>query len=114
MDLYPLLRPLLFALPPEFAHALTLRSLQLAHRLHLLPLAIHFDSDPVTLAGLKFPNRLGLAAGFDKNGRYVDALGSLGFGFIEIGTVTLRPQSGNRKPRVLRLRQDQSLINRMG
>jgi len=82
--------------------------------LHLLPLAIHFDSDPVTLAGLKFPNRLGLAAGFDKNGRYVDALGSLGFGFIEIGTVTLRPQSGNRKPRVLRLRQDQSLINRMG
>jgi dihydroorotate dehydrogenase len=114
-DLYPLVRPLLFALPPELAHGATLAALRLAHRLGLLSaLQGAQDSASVTLMGLKFPNRLGIAAGLDKNGTAVDALGALGFGFIEVGTVTPRPQRGNPRPRLFRLKRDGALINRMG
>jgi dihydroorotate dehydrogenase len=115
MDLYPIVRPLLFALPPEAAHSLTLTSLRIAHRAGLLA-AIHRvpNSDPVSLMGLRFPNRLGVAAGLDKNGIAIDALGALGFGFIEVGTVTPRSQAGNAKPRLFRLARERALINRMG
>src|SRR5262245_59004120 len=92
MRIYPLLRPLLFTLPPEHAHALALVALQRAHSLNLIRAPAPDPNTAVTLFGLRFPNRIGLAAGFDKNGRYVDALGALGFGFIEVGTVTARAQ----------------------
>lgn len=112
---YGLARPFLFGLDPEAAHELTLATLQ---RLQNTP-AMHLWSqprvaDPVTLAGLKFPNRIGLAAGLDKNGRCIDGLGAMGFGFIEVGTVTPKAQPGNPKPRLFRLRQAQALINRLG
>jgi dihydroorotate dehydrogenase len=113
-DLYSFLRPLLFRLPPERAHSLALSSLQLAHRLRLMPRPRDDDAAAVTLMGLRFPNRVGLAAGFDKNGRFIDPLGSLGFGFIEVGTVTPRPQSGQPLPRLFRLPAQRALINRMG
>lgn len=113
-DLYPFLRPLLFTLPPERAHSLALSSLQLAHRLRLTPHQDNNDSEAVALMGLRFPNRIGLAAGFDKNGRCIDPLGSLGFGFIEVGTVTPRPQPGQSLPRLFRLRAQRALINKMG
>src|SRR3989475_7251941 len=71
-------------------------------------------SDPVELAGLKFPNRVGLAAGLDKNARCIDGLGAMGFGFVEVGTVTPKPQPGNPKPRMFRLREANALINRLG
>ncbi|HCA26943.1 MAG TPA: quinone-dependent dihydroorotate dehydrogenase [Betaproteobacteria bacterium] len=113
---YPLIRPLLFSLPPETAHRATLTGLQWLHRLKLSALLApsHPDSGPCTAMGLTFPNRLGLAAGLDKNGEYIDALAALGFGFIEIGTVTPRPQPGNPRPRLFRVREAQALINRMG
>lgn len=111
---YPILRRALFALPPESAHALTLASLQVAHRLGVLQRNTSAEKAPIAAMGLHFPNRIGLAAGFDKNARCIDALGMLGFGFIEIGTVTPRPQSGQRTPRVFRLPAQQALINRMG
>jgi len=113
--MYSLLRPLLFALDPETAHHVTLSALQTAHRLGLLPLfAKQPATDPRTVMGLNFPNPVGLAAGLDKNGSYIDALAKLGFGFIEIGTVTPRPQPGNPKPRLFRLPEAQAIINRMG
>ena len=113
--MYSLLRPLLFALNPEAAHHVTLSALQAAHRLGLLPLiAKQPAADPRTVMGLAFPNPIGLAAGLDKNGSYIDALAALGFGFIEIGTVTPRPQPGNAKPRLFRLPEAQAIINRMG
>lgn len=111
--LYPLLRPLLFTLDGERAHALTFRMLQAAHGAGLLKAPARAGSG-VTLMGLHFPNRLGLAAGLDKNASYLDALGALGFGFIEAGTVTPRPQAGQPRPRLFRLPQAQALINRMG
>jgi len=114
MRIYPLLRPLMFALPTEHAHALALASLQRAHSLGLVR---NRASDPlaaVTLLGLRFANRVGLAAGFDKNARYIDALGALGFGFIEVGTVTPRPQPGQSRPRLFRVTASSALINRMG
>ncbi len=114
MNLYPWLKPLLFQLDPETAHHLTLEALNLA-RLSRLPLFPPPPAGkPVTVMGLNFPNRLGLAAGLDKNGDYLDALGALGFGGIEIGTVTPRPQPGNPKPRLFRLPEQQAIINRMG
>jgi dihydroorotate dehydrogenase len=113
-DPYRILRPLLFTLPPERAHSLALSSLQFAHRLRLTPHPRDNDSEAITLMGLRFPNRVGLAAGFDKNGRYIDPLGSLGFGFIEVGTVTPRPQPGQSLPRLFRLPAHRALINRMG
>lgn len=112
--MYPLLRRALFVLEPERAHSIALASLQLAQRLGLHR---HPDEEPsaaVSLMGLRFANRIGLAAGFDKNARHIDALGSLGFGFIEVGTVTPRTQAGRAKPRLFRLPRSRALINRMG
>ncbi|MBI5437061.1 MAG: quinone-dependent dihydroorotate dehydrogenase [Nitrosomonadales bacterium] len=110
-----IIRPLLFSLDPETAHRVTLDALQAAHRLGLTPLFARRPADnPRTVMGLAFPNPVGLAAGLDKNGAYIDALAGLGFGFIEIGTVTPRPQPGNPKPRLFRLRQANAIINRMG
>lgn len=114
MRIYPLLRPLLFALPTENAHALALAALQRAHSLGLIRAAAADPLAAVTLMGLQFPNRVGLAAGFDKNARCIDALGALGFGFIEVGTVTPRPQPGQPRPRLLRVTESGALINRMG
>ncbi len=113
--MYILLRPILFHLDAESAHHLTLKALRFAHTLHLLPLfANKTTGKPVSLMGLTFPNAVGLAAGLDKNGEYIDALAALGFGFIEIGTITPRPQPGNPRPRLFRLPQAQAIINRMG
>jgi len=115
MNLYNAIRPLVFQLPPETAHTFTLKVLLTAHRCGLLRLIFKQPKpDPVTLMGLRFPNRVGLAAGLDKNGDYIDALGQLGFGFIEIGTVTPRPQPGNPSPRLFRIPQACAIINRMG
>ncbi|KQT10606.1 quinone-dependent dihydroorotate dehydrogenase [Ramlibacter sp. Leaf400] len=112
---YSLARPFLFGLDPEAAHDLTMESLA---RLQGTPLAWAWCSaavdDPVELAGLKFPNRVGLAAGLDKNARCIDGLGAMGFGFVEVGTVTPKPQPGNPKPRMFRLPQANALINRLG
>lgn len=112
---YALARPFLFGLDPETAHDLTLQALA---RTQHSPLAWAYCAsvvdDPVQVAGLRFPNRVGLAAGLDKNARCIDALGSMGFGFVEVGTVTPRPQPGNPKPRMFRLPQAQALINRLG
>jgi dihydroorotate dehydrogenase len=113
-NLYPLARPLLFSLEGERAHAVTFSLLEAAHALGLLGNHASTANDAVTLMGLRFPNRLGLAAGLDKNARHIDALGALGFGFIEAGTVTAQPQAGNPKPRLFRLPEAQALINRMG
>jgi len=111
--LYPLLRPLLFTLDPETAHHATLEALNTAHNLGL-QCAKKNAANPRTVMGLTFPNPLGLAAGLDKNGAYIDALAALGFGFIEIGTITPCPQPGNPKPRMFRLPEAKGIINRMG
>lgn len=115
MNIYPLLRPLLFNLNPETAHNVTLKLLKLADLTGLSALSAAQSTDkPIKVMGLDFKNPLGLAAGLDKNGDYIDALAALGFGFIEIGTVTPRPQPGNPKPRLFRLPEHQAIINRMG
>jgi dihydroorotate dehydrogenase len=111
---YGLIRSALFATSPETAHELALESLRLAHTFGATSMVCKSEPDPTTVMGLEFPNRVGLAAGMDKNGDYIDALGSLGFGFIEIGTVTPRPQPGNPKPRVFRLTRAEAMINRLG
>jgi len=108
--LYSLARPLLFALDPELAHDLSLKTLQLCHPL----LPRHRAGKPVRVMGLEFPNAVGLAAGLDKNADYLGGLSRLGFGFIEVGSVTPKPQPGNPRPRIFRLTGRQSLINRMG
>lgn len=115
MNLYPLLRPLLFSLDPETAHNVTLKLLNAAQAIGLDKLIYSEVAEhPVKVMGLEFKNQVGLAAGLDKNGDYIDALAALGFGFIEIGTVTPRPQPGNPKPRLFRLPEYQAIINRMG
>lgn len=115
MNLYPALRPLLFSLNPETAHEVTLKLLNAAYVSGLSKLIYpKTDPKPVNVMGLDFNNPVGLAAGLDKNGDYIDALAALGFGFIEIGTVTPRPQPGNPKPRLFRLPEHQAIINRMG
>jgi dihydroorotate dehydrogenase len=115
IDSYPLLRPWLFSLDSEQAHNLTLNSLDRAERWGLLGCLIKKPTpDPRTLCGLTFPNPVGLAAGLDKDGKHIDALGTLGFGFLEIGTITPKPQPGNPKPRMFRLPEAQAIINRMG
>lgn len=115
IDSYPLLRPWLFSLDPEQAHNITLSSLDRAQRWGLLRhLSDQPILDPRQLCGITFPNPVGLAAGLDKDGKHIDALATLGFGFLEIGTVTPKPQPGNPKPRMFRLPQAQALINRMG
>jgi len=112
---YNLLRAALFRLDPETAHHLTLNGLRWTHRAHLTRLTVgSVPSLPRTLMGLQFPNLVGLAAGLDKNGEYLDALGALGFGFVEVGTVTPRPQPGNPRPRLFRLPVARAIINRMG
>ncbi len=112
---YALARPFLFGLDPEAAHDLTLGTIA---RLQNTPAQCLWAQarvdDPVTVAGLRFPNRVGLAAGLDKNGRCIDGLGAMGFGFIEVGTVTPKAQPGNPKPRMFRLPQADALINRLG
>jgi dihydroorotate dehydrogenase len=112
--LYSLARPLLFSLAPEKAHDLTLPALRFAASAGLTNLLPRPAPDPRTVMGLTFPNPVGLAAGLDKDGAYIDGLAALGFGFIEIGTVTPRAQPGNPKPRMFRVPEAQALINRMG
>jgi len=111
---YQLLKPLLFWLPAEVAHSLTLKGLKLASCLHLINKPSVPPCLEKTVFGLSFSNPVGLAAGLDKNGDYIDALATLGFGFIEVGTVTPKPQQGNPKPRLFRFSKQQALINRMG
>lgn len=117
MSLFPYgaARPFLFGLDPEAAHELTLGAIA---RVQHSPLTCLYSqprvSDPFTLAGLRFPNRVGLAAGLDKNARCIDGLAAMGFGFVEVGTVTPKAQPGNPKPRMFRLPERQALINRLG
>lgn len=114
-SLYGLARPLLFAMDPERVHDLALEGLKRAHALGAARLLRSpLPDDPVHVMGLDFPNPVGLAAGMDKDGAYIDALGDMGFGFIEVGTVTPRAQPGNPRPRMFRLPQAQALINRLG
>ena len=115
MDWYSLSRALLFRLNGETSHELGLDMLGASERLGLLKhLVAPVPALPVTVAGITFPNPVGLAAGLDKNGDFIDAFARLGFGFIEIGTVTPRPQPGNPKPRLFRIPERQAIINRMG
>jgi dihydroorotate dehydrogenase len=112
---YPLARPFLFGLDPEAAHDLTINSLAATQ---CTPLKMAYAqkrvSDPVTIAGLTFPNRVGLAAGLDKNARCIDAWNAMGFGFVEVGTVTPLGQPGNPQPRMFRIPEKNALINRLG
>lgn len=114
--LYNLAKKLLFRLDPETAHKITLAGLRTAEHLHLLPAMLGSSpvNDPVTIMGLRFPNRVGLAAGMDKEANTVAAFGHLGFGFVEVGTLTPKPQPGNPKPRLFRCITEQALINHMG
>lgn len=107
---YSLVKPVLFALEPELAHDVSMEMLQLFHPL----IPRQRVGKPVKVMGLDFPNPVGLAAGLDKNGDYLDGLARIGFGFIEVGSVTPKPQPGNPQPRIFRLPRKQSLINRMG
>jgi dihydroorotate dehydrogenase len=114
--LYPLFRAGLFRLDPETAHHVSMSALRTAEKAGILGLVSPDDElvAPVEVMGLKFPNRVGLAAGLDKEGDTIDALGRLGFGCVEIGTITPRPQAGNPKPRLFRLIPHEAIINRMG
>ena len=115
INLYPLMRPLLFRIEAERAHRISMALLELTYRLGLSRLLFGKRTHrPVTVMGIEFPNAVGLAAGLDKNGDHIDALAACGFGFVEIGTVTPRPQPGNPKPRLFRLTEDEAIINRMG
>ena len=115
IDQYSFLRPWLFCLDPEKAHNLTLSNLDRAERWGLLQRFITKPlADPQKLCGIQFPNPVGLAAGLDKDGKHIDSLAALGFGFLEIGTVTPRAQAGNPKPRMFRLPEAEGIINRMG
>ena len=112
---YSLIRPLLFRLDPERAHHLTLGALRAVHGMGLSPLlwGARIES-PRRVMGIEFPNPVGLAAGLDKDGDCIDGLGALGFGFVEVGTVTPKPQPGNERPRLFRLPEAEAVINRMG
>ena len=117
MSLSPssLTRPILFGMDPEAAHDLTMNFMAKGQNTLLQKAwARPLISDPIELAGLKFPNRVGMAAGLDKNARCIDALAAMGFGFVEVGTVTPRPQPGNPKPRMFRIPEKNALINRLG
>ncbi len=111
---YNIIRPLLFSLEPERAHALSLKLLGIADKLALTKLLPKPMTYPVKVMGLEFPNPVGLAAGYDKNAEYITPLSSLGFGYLEVGTVTPKPQVGNPQPRVHRLPEVQGLINCLG
>ena len=114
LSIYPLLRSFLFSLSPETSHQLSLQAIDIACALHLIKPFITAPSHPVKLWNLTFANAVGLAAGLDKSGDHINGLGELGFGFIEIGTVTPRPQHGNPKPRLFRVPEHEAIINRMG
>jgi len=114
MNLYPIAKPFLFQLDAERTHDLTLKSLKLSEKLGLLNLCSTPSCEPREVMGLSFPNPIGLAAGLDKNGAVIDGMAALGFGFVEVGTVTPRPQPGNPKPRLFRLPEAQGIINRFG
>ncbi|MCB0645468.1 MAG: quinone-dependent dihydroorotate dehydrogenase [Saprospiraceae bacterium] len=110
-----LIRPLFFSIDPEKVHHLALKALKLPGMTAVMKLFYPIPKGKeVEAFGLKFPNPIGLAAGFDKDGKYIEALEALGFGFIEVGTVTPKPQPGNDKPRLFRLPEDKAIINRMG
>lgn len=111
---YGMLRPALFLLDPERAHELTLKMIKGADKTHLLGFFGSSMDLPVFCMGMRLPNPVGLAAGLDKNGAYIDALANLGFGYLEVGTVTPKPQKGNDKPRLFRLNKSGAIINRMG
>jgi dihydroorotate dehydrogenase len=113
--MYGLARPFLFGLDPERAHEVTLQALEAAYRCGINPLVSSAPRPlPTRAFGLQFPNPVGLAAGLDKNGAHIDALLALGFGFVEVGTVTPKPQTGNPKPRMFRLPEQRAVINRLG
>ncbi|MEY3134222.1 MAG: hypothetical protein RJA39_104 [Pseudomonadota bacterium] len=115
LNLYPLARAFLFNLDPEAAHDLTLNQLAQTQNTFLdRAYRQPWIADPIQLAGLNFPNRVGMAAGLDKNARCIDGLGAMGFGFVEVGTVTPLAQPGNEKPRLFRLPEAKALINRLG
>ncbi|WP_085316223.1 quinone-dependent dihydroorotate dehydrogenase [Derxia lacustris] len=116
MSLYSLARPLLFLIDPEKAHHLTFGGLDTLEKLGLPGCLMQqrIPADPREVMGLRFPNPVGLAAGLDKDGEHIDALARMGFGFIEVGTVTPRPQPGNPQPRLFRLPEADAIINRMG
>ena len=111
--MYRYIRSFLFLLNPELAHHLSMKGLTLACFFGLIR-EKNIPSEPITIMGLNFPNRVGLAAGLDKNAEYITPLAKLGFGFIEVGTVTPRSQPGNSKPRSFRLIKDEGIINRFG
>lgn len=110
LDLYPMLKPLLFKIDAEKTHTRTMSMLQKMP--YIIPRTV--IEDPVTVMGISFPNRLGLAAGLDKNGVAVPAFDRMGFGFVEVGTATPKPQPGNAKPRMFRIPEYEAVINRMG
>lgn len=112
--MYALARPVLFSMDPEAAHEFTMKSLQIASATGLSNLTPKVPKSPRKIMGITFPNPVGLAAGLDKNGSAIDGLAALGFGFLELGTVTPRPQPGNPKPRMFRIPAAEGLINRMG
>ncbi len=112
--MYALLRPILFQIDPEKAHEMTLELLEKSNNAGVLGLMYPKQELTTECMGLTFSNPVGLAAGLDKNGEYIDALSALGFGYIEIGTVTPKPQAGNDKPRLFRLKKARAIINRMG
>jgi dihydroorotate dehydrogenase len=114
MNLYQLIKPILFELDAERVHDLTLKGLKLAEKFGVLKISKTPTCQTRTVMGLTFPNPIGLAAGLDKNGAVIDAMAALGFGFIEVGTVTPRPQAGNPKPRLFRLPKAGGIINRFG
>jgi dihydroorotate dehydrogenase len=115
MNLYTIARPILFGMDAETAHEITMRGLSAPGAQHLLRLQCGTTvQDPIELMGLRFPNRVGLAAGLDKNAAHIDALAAMGFGFVEVGTVTPLAQPGNPRPRLFRLPEHTALINRFG
>ncbi|MDG1096410.1 MAG: quinone-dependent dihydroorotate dehydrogenase [Methylophilaceae bacterium] len=114
MNLYSIAKPLLFQLDAERVHDLTLKGLKISEQLGLLSLVKKPVCQPRQVMGLTFPNPVGLAAGLDKNGAVIDGMAALGFGFIEVGTVTPRPQPGNDKPRLFRVKAAEGIINRFG
>ncbi|PCJ66318.1 MAG: dihydroorotate dehydrogenase (quinone) [Bacteroidetes bacterium] len=112
--MYKLLRSIFFLMPAEKAHYTTMRLFKFVRKFGFVKRMFQFTSEPITLDGLTYKNKVGLAAGFDKDGKFLNELHTLNFGFIEVGTVTPKPQSGNPQPRLFRLKKDRALINRMG
>lgn len=112
--MYAAIRPFLFSLDPEKAHHFTISSMKMASSMGMTALAPSVSPSPREVMGLTFPNPVGLAAGLDKNGDCIDGMASLGFGFLELGTVTPKPQPGNPRPRMFRVPKAEGLINRMG